>query len=119
MQRLYDYKLYCFNGKPYCVLVCSNREESLHLDYYDLNWNKLDAVPKKYSSTYNIDKPKGLDKMIEVSKVLSKPFDFSRIDFYDIEGKIYFGEITLTPANANLYYTNEKWQKIFGKMIKI
>ena len=115
--RMTDYKIHCFDGKPECVLVCTNRANDLKLDYYDLNWNYLDVVPEKFRSGHSIQKPKGLNTMIEIAAKLSSRFPTARIDFYDIDGKVYFGEITLTPAGGNLRYINQKWQKIFGDKI--
>lgn len=117
--RMTDYKIHCFNGKPFCVLVCSNRSNDLRLDYYDLEWNYLDVVPEKLRSGHLAVKPQGLDTMIQLAKKLSAPFPTARIDFYDIDGKVYFGEITLTPAGGNLHYINNKWQKIMGEKIDL
>ena len=115
--RMTDYKIHCFSGEPVCILVCSNRDEKLKLDYYDLDWNYLDVVPENLRSGKLIERPKGLDKMILAAKDLSAKFPTARIDFYDVNGKVYFGEITLTPAGGNLYYINKKWQKILGDKI--
>ena len=55
--------------------------------------------------------------MILAARDLSSKFPTARIDFYDINGKVYFGEITLTPAGGNLHYINKKWQRILGDKI--
>lgn len=114
---LIDYKVHCFDGKAECILVCSNRGNDLKLDYYDLNWNYLDIVPQKYRSRKIINKPDNLDEMIYAAEKISAIFPAARIDFYDVHGKIYFGEITLTPAGGHLYYINDTWQKFFGNKI--
>lgn len=117
-ERLIDYKIHCFNGEPNCVLVCSNRAgESLNLDYYDLNWNYLDVVPKNMRSKHIIERPEGLPIMIDAARKLSSRFPTARIDFYDIDGRVYFGEITLSPAGGHLTYINDKWQHIFGDLV--
>ena len=112
--RMIDYKIHCFGGEPICILVCSNRSDSLKLDYYDLEWNRLDVIPDSRQADALAKKPLGLSKMIEAARKLSQPFPAARIDFYDVLGKVYFGEITLTPAGANLTYINEKWQQKLG-----
>lgn len=117
--RMTDYKIHCFNGKPFCVLVCSNRSSDLKLDYYDLDWNYLDVVPENLRSGYIADRPKGLNIMIQLAERLSAAFPTARIDFYDVDGRVYFGEITLTPAGGNLHYINKKWQKIMGEKIDL
>lgn len=117
--RLTDYKVHCFSGKPYCILVCTDRDKELKLDFYDTEWNYMEICPKKYRSGRLLEKPAGLEKMLEASAELSKIFPAARIDFYNIEEKVYFGEITLTPGAGNLYYINEKYQKIMGDMFEI
>lgn len=93
-----DYKFYCFNGKVECVLVCSEREENLKLDYYDLDWNCLNYSKEIYRSEKKQVKPEKFEEMIKIAEILSKEFKFVRVDLYNINGKIYFGELTFTPA---------------------
>lgn len=61
--------------------------------------------------------PKSLPQMLEAAEKISSIFPTARIDFYDIGGKPYFGEITLTPAGGNLYYINSEWQNKLGHLI--
>lgn len=100
-----DYKIYCFNGVPDVILVCKDRfdKNSHRAKYYffDHQWNFLrmnkgdEAIdPPK------IEKPERLGEMLEIAKALSADFPFARIDLYYVEGKIYFGEITLTPNSG-------------------
>lgn len=116
-ERITDYKIHCFSGEPVCILVCSNRGEELKRDFYDLEWNHLDIVPDKLRSENLVQKPKGLSKMISAARDLSAKFPTARIDFYDVNGKVYFGEITLSPAGGYLQSINEKWQYILGDKI--
>lgn len=118
-ERMTDYKIHCFNGKAECILVCSDRDKKLKLDYYDTNWNYLEITPPEIRSEKKVEKPLGLSEMINAAEKLSRPFPTARIDFYDIQGKIYFGEITLSPAGGNLVYITEKWQNIYGDLIKL
>ena len=85
-----DYKIYCFNGKPKCILVCSEREEKLKLSYYDLKWNRLNYEKKNWSCKKSIEKPKNLEKMITYAEKLAKGFKFVRVDLYNEDGKIIF-----------------------------
>lgn len=116
-----DYKIYCFNGKPDVILVCKDRfkndSHKAQYLYYDqlwnfLPWNKGDELLENF----NIEKPKNLDEMLRIAQKLSEDFVFARIDLYNIGGKIYFGEITLTPnsgfdaditENTDLYFGNK------------
>lgn len=115
-ERMIDFKVHCFNGVPHSILVCSDRENVLKKDYYDVNWNYLDVVPEHERSTKRMERPKGLETMLKAAAELSKPFPAARIDFYEVGDKVYFGEITLTPGAGNLFYINEKYQKIMGDL---
>lgn len=115
-ERMIDYKIHCFAGVPYCILVCSNRAGDLKLDFYDPQWNYMDICPEKYRSGKLFERPKGLEVMLEAAAKLSRIFPAARIDFYDVDGKVYFGEITLTPGAGNLYYIRDKYQKIMGDL---
>ena len=114
-----DYKFYCFDGKVDCILVCSNRQEKLKLMYYDTKWNKLNYVLKKYEPSHEIQKPKCLNEMIEICENLSKEFCFVRIDLYEIAGKVYFGEMTFSPAAGNVYYNTQEALNYFGNKINL
>ena len=100
-----DYKIYCFNGKPDVILVCKDRfsantHRASYL-YFDQEW-RFQPLNKGDENLTEVDvpKPKNLDRMIEIAKELSKDFLFARIDLYNIDGKIYFGEITLSPNSG-------------------
>lgn len=110
--RMTDYKVVCVNGKPTRILVCKNRDEGR--DYYDLDWNYLEHVKPEYRSGRLEEKPKNLAEMLKAAEILAKPFPLARIDFYDVEGKLYFGEVTLTPCAGNHPYLNEDGQKEWG-----
>ena len=100
-----DYKIYCFNGKPDSILVCkdrfSNNTHRASYLFFDQEWNflPLNKGDEKLKDV-NIPRPKNLEKMIEISRKLSEDFIFCRIDLYNINGKIYFGEITLSPNSG-------------------
>lgn len=114
-----DYKFYCFNGKAKCILVCSERDNNLKLSYYDLEWNRLNYEKNSWSSKKNIEKPKNFDKMIAYAEKLSKDFPFVRVDFYNDNGKIVFGELTFTPACCCAPYYNDFGNIELGNMLVI
>ena len=97
-----DYKIYCFNGRADSIMVCVGRSEGKPKFYYfDREWNWLkdysyDGINSK--SEINIEKPKCFDDMIKYAEILSKPFPFVRVDLYVANNKVYFGELTFTPA---------------------
>ena len=108
-----DYKFYVFNGKCDRILVCSERDKELRLDDFDRDWNRLDDTLPKYRSKRKIQKPKNLKKMIKIAEELCKKngevvIPFARVDLYDLNGKIYFGEYTFTPARGLIDYYNQK-----------
>ncbi|WP_248624394.1 ATP-grasp fold amidoligase family protein [Enterococcus cecorum] len=119
-----DYKIYCFNGKPDVILVCKDRfmgnSNRARYQFYDQSWNYLplnrddDKLPK-----FDIPKPKNLDKMLEIATSLSEDFIFSRIDLYNIDGKIYFGEITLSPNSGFDPDISYETDSLFGDKLKI
>lgn len=96
-----DYKFHCFNGKVELVEVISDRFGDKRENLYDKNWNFLNVEISGCKNTdESIAKPKNYEKMLEIAEKLSSEFDYVRIDFYNIDGKIKFGEMTFTPAGG-------------------
>lgn len=119
---LLDYKVHNFNGVPKVILVCSERFSSkgLHEDFYSTKWKKLDMKRPDYPTTKNLlAAPSELKKMIELSKKLSKDVPFMRTDFYEINGKLYFGEITLYPSSGFSPFSPGVCDTILGSWIKL
>lgn len=112
-----DYKIYCFNGKAEYILVCSERDKKLKLSYYDLNWNRMKFEKKNWSSAKDIKKPNNLQKMIGYAEKLSDNFPFVRVDLYNDNGKIIFGELTFTPACCCAPYYSKKGNEMLGEML--
>lgn len=101
-EELRDYKFFCFNGVCRCMKVDFDRFVEHHANYYDLQGNRLDfgeAICPP-SNEKNIVLPPELSKMVELAEVLSRDIPFLRVDFYDVDGKIYFGELTFFPASG-------------------
>lgn len=117
---LQDYKVHNFNGIPRLILVCSDRFSggAMGETFFDENWNKLDLKRPGHPNP-DIEKPVLLDKILELSKILSKNIPFVRTDFYIIEGKVYFGEITFYPASGMSPFIPEKYDYILGSWLKI
>lgn len=119
-----DYKLYCFNGKADCVLVCTNRDESgKHADYYffDREW-KLKRYNKKGKLApvdFTLPRPVNFEKLFYYADKLSKPFPFVRSDFYLENGKIIFGELTFTPCGGFDVDRLPETQLLFGSMVNL
>ena len=119
-----DYKIYCFNGKPDVILVrrdrFSNNSHRASYLYFDQDW-KFQPLNKEDENLVDVDilKPKNLDKMIEIARELSKDFFFARIDLYNIDGQIYFGEITLSPNSGFDPDIKYETDLMFGEKLKI
>lgn len=117
-----DYKLYCFGGKPDCVLVCSNRGKMPHgAEYYffDKEW-KLKRYNKRGQEApadFTLPKPEGIEKVFEYAERLSQPFPFVRADFYLEKGKVTFGELTFTPCGGFDVNRLPETQRLFGSMV--
>lgn len=101
---LRDYKIFCFKGIPYYIQVDSDRFVDHKRDFYDIKWEKLNLKAKYKNSEYLIEKPKNLEEMLNVAKLLSKDFEFIRVDVYSTNNRVYFGELTFTPDNGCAKY---------------
>lgn len=98
---LTDYKFFCFNGEPAFVQVDIGRYTNHRRNYYDLDWNLLDIkVTYENEKDINISPPKSFQKMIECVRILCKEFGFVRVDLYDNDGKVIFGELTFFPGGG-------------------
>lgn len=96
---LIDYKFFCFNGKPYCVQVDTGRFDGHHQNYYDMQWQSL-GVHCTYPEGELQNVPKNFDQMKQVAAQLSASFPFVRVDLYNVQGAIYFGELTFYPSSG-------------------
>lgn len=118
---LIDYKLFCFNGIPKIVLVCSERFSSSNMceTWFDMDWKLIDMTESGHRVDSTISKPKQLKKMVELSKKLSKNIPFIRVDWYEIGDKLYFGELTFYPASGFEKFEPKEWNKKIGDMLSI
>ncbi len=117
-----DYKVHCFNGKARFILACSERytNSGLKEDFYDLRWNKIPVRRPSYANSANgIPKPSQLNKMIEFAELFSKNIRFLRVDFYEIDGNLLFGEFTFYPASGFAPFVPDEYDKIFGSYLNI
>ena len=119
--ELRDYKLYTFNGIPRFLLIATGRKRDLHFDYFDMDGNHL-KIPdtKALNNPENTPHlPKNFDKMKELASCLGKNFPYVRVDFYEADGKIFFGEITFFDDGGYMKATPPIWEYEWGKLIKL
>jgi hypothetical protein len=111
--NLSDYKFFCFGSHPYCVQVDSGRYDSHRQNFYDMQWNSL-GVHCSYPEGEGVEKPLGFDEMKQLACQLSKEFPFVRVDFYNVGGKIYFGELTFYPSSGYGKFTPDSFDLELG-----
>lgn len=99
-----DYKFFCFNGKVFVCQVITNRSEDEHIDFFDTEWHRLIGLVglnvKASNSNKELTVPKNYNEMVHVASKLSEGFPFVRVDLYNINSHIIFGEFTFYPASG-------------------
>lgn len=121
-ENLQDYKIHCFNGKAKLILVCKDRfsKNGMTEDFFDNSWHHLDIKrPNHMNSLTEIKKPICLSEMIELAEKISKDIPFLRVDFYEIDSKVYFGEITFYPSAGFGKFIPNEWDYKLGSWIEL
>ncbi len=118
-QELKDYKFFCFNGEPKLLFVAQNRHIETKFDFFDMQFHKLNIKNYYKNSSTLQSKPKNFELMIELAKKLSKGLPHIRIDFYNISGKIYFGEYTFHHFGGYKKFEPEEWDYEIGSWLKL
>ncbi len=119
-ESIIDYKFHCFDGEPQFVLVCSERTEGLKLSLFDPNWKPLmqylqnTPIPDSLPAA-----PDMLKQMLEVARGLAQGFPFVRVDLYAIRNKVYFGEMTFSPAAGVFDYYTDEFIKEWGTKLDL
>lgn len=124
--NLHDYKFHCFHGIPALVEFMGDRDlinRTTSEIWCDINFNELSIKEKETSHCSNYKsscaKPLNYDRMIEIAKLLSEPFKYVRVDLYNIDGKIYFGELTFTPANGLDVWEGNQIDERIGQLLDL
>ena len=107
-----DYRFWCFGGVPEVIQV-DNRAHDIN-PFFDAGWNLLDLYYRDGVARPAIQKPIGFEQMLHIASKLSADFDFVRVDLYNVDGRICFGEFTFTPAGS-LKLRPEGWDEKLGK----
>jgi hypothetical protein len=111
-----DYKLFVFNSEPKLIQVDTDRETKHKRVFYDLDWKRQNIAFVYPTDEREMAKPKSLGKMITAASTLAKGLDFVRIDFYEIGGKPYFGEMTFTPEAGLGRFDPPENDRLLGEM---
>lgn len=116
-----EYKIHVFNGKAKSLYVVTSRGIDIRYNNYYIDWTPFDGSQfngwKK--TDYPLEKPKNFDEMVKISEELASPFPFVRVDLYDINGTIYFSELTFTPAKGTLILDDDKCDFEMGEWLDI
>lgn len=113
----YDYKFFCFNGKCMIIQVDLDRHGDHKRSLYDTNWNLLNVEYQFKKGNY-IPPPDRLNEMIKLAEYISEQFDFIRVDLYNVDGNIYFGELTNYPGSGCEIFNPSYYDLEFGKYWK-
>ena len=112
-----DYRFWCFGGVPEVIQV-DNHAHDIN-PFFDTQWNLLDLYYRDQAARPYVAKPKNFEHMLNLATRLSARFDFVRIDLYNIDGDIYFGEFTLTPTSGHLTLRPDCWDLKLGEKWKM
>ena len=117
--ELKDYKFFCFNGEPKAMFVATDRGIDTRFDFFDIEFNHIPVMQHYKNATKHINKPIGFSEMVNLARKLSKGIPHVRVDFYDINGKVYFGELTLFHFSGFRKFEPDKYDKIFGDWLEL
>lgn len=122
---LRDYKFFCFHGRPAYCQVISDRSTEEKIDFFDMEWKHQEftglALPKNpfYNISIPIPIPKTFELMKASAEMLSKGMKFIRIDFYEVNQKMYFGELTFYPASGFGEFSPSGWNITLGDLLEL
>lgn len=113
-----EYQVRMINGKPNTIVACSKADGTMQTykeNSYNLDWTPSECCEEGLSRA-DFARPKNIDTIVEYAKRLASPFPFVRVDFYEVEGKTYFAELTFTPSTNCLHYPQSCLDKL-GSML--
>lgn len=116
---LVDYKFMCFDGIPKLMFTVTERTSGIKVDFFDMDFNHLPIVRHYPNSVNQIKKPEHFELMKELARKLAKDFPHVRIDFYEIDGRIFFGEWTFYPGNGLEEFASYEEDLKIGEMITV
>lgn len=114
-----DYKFFCFDGEPKFMYIATGRGTDLRFDFFDIDFNHLPFEQGYPNSECTIAKPDNWEEMLNLSRRLSKGMYAVRVDLYDVNGAIYFGEITFFHMSGIFPFEPEEWDSIIGEWLML
>jgi len=114
-----DYKFFCFDGEPKVMFIATDRSTDCRFDFFDMDFNHLDIVNIHPNADKPINKPALFEEMKVIAAKLSKGIKFVRMDLYEINGKIYFGEYTFFHGGAFRLCEPPEWERKLGDWIDL
>lgn len=121
-KELRDYKFFCFDGEPKIFFIASGRSKGEHnvtFDFYDMDYNHLPFTNGHPNSKEPLEKPSGFEEMKRLAATLSKGMPHVRVDFYEANGQVYFGEFTFSHWGGMMQFEPEEWDYKLGEWIKL
>lgn len=119
-KELRDYKFFAFDGEVKALFIATDRQNGgVKFDYFDADFNHLDLVQEHPMSGKQIRKPVAFEEMKRLAGLLSKGLKQVRCDFYEVNGKVYFGELTFSHHGGITPFHPESWDYTFGKWIDL
>lgn len=119
--ELRDYKFFCFDGEVKYLFIATERQTGgeVKFDYFDADFNHLDIVQHHPMSSKKIEKPAMFEQMKELAAKLSKGIPAVRVDMYEVNDRIYFGEYTFFHHGGMVPFHPDKWDIIWGEQIHL
>ena len=120
--ELRDYKFFCFDGRVGALFIATDRQqknEETKFDFYDASFNHLDILNGHPNANKKIKKPEKFEQMKFLAEKLSENIPHLRVDFYEVDGNVYFGELTFSHWSGMKPFEPREWDYKFGEMIKL
>lgn len=117
-----DYKFFCFDGEPRYCQVIKDRTTQETIDFFDMDWNHQDFIglnTQAVHATMSIPRPETFERMKDIARKLSEGKPFTRVDLYEVDGKQYFGEVTLFPMSGFGHFTPNNIDEMMGEMLHL
>lgn len=119
--ELVEYKIFCFNGEPKLILVCKGEGHGAGRtnDFYDLDFNHIPVRVTYPHAKEKCEKPEEYEELLNLSRTLTKDTYQLRVDFYVMDHKIYFGELTFFHDSGYCQFNPKEWDNRFGDLLEL